>query len=147
CWVSSTQEKDKCSTPPFPQPVYPALSKAIAVTIPSSLCSVAVSLPIRPSCHSAVVRKDLSGGCCRSAEKWSTRHTSYKWHEKLTTHPFFLTVQINGLKEIYLKLSGSVGANSQAIPHDLPPDPLFSGVTCRLPLVGVWCSHALNDNV
>ncbi|TWW79489.1 hypothetical protein D4764_10G0005190 [Takifugu flavidus] len=44
------------------------------------------------------------------------------------------TVQINGLKEIYLKLSESVGANSRAIPHDLLPDPLFSGVTCRLPL-------------
>lgn len=57
------------------------------------------------------------------------------------------TVQINGLKEIYLKLSGSVGANSRAIPHDLLPDPLFSGVTCRLPLVGLWGSHALNDNV
>lgn len=57
------------------------------------------------------------------------------------------TVQINGLKEIYLKLSESVGANSRAIPHDLLPDPLFSGVTCRLPLVGVRGSHALNDNV
>lgn len=57
------------------------------------------------------------------------------------------TVQINGLKEIYLKLSGSVGANSRAIPHDLLPDPLFSGVTCRLPLVGVRGSHALNDNL
>lgn len=57
------------------------------------------------------------------------------------------TVQINGLKEIYLKLSGSAGANSRAIPHDLLPDPLFLGVTCRLPLVGVRGSHALNDNV
>lgn len=57
------------------------------------------------------------------------------------------TVQINGLKEIYLKLSGSAGANSQAILHNLLPDPLFSGVTCRLPLVGVRGSHALNDNV
>lgn len=56
-------------------------------------------------------------------------------------------VQINGLKEIYLKLSGSGGANSRAIPHDLLPDPLFSGVTCRLPLLGVRGSHALNDNV
>lgn len=52
-----------------------------------------------------------------------------------------------GEKEIYLKLSESVGAGSRAIPHDLLPDPLFSGVTCRLPLVGERGSHALNDNV
>lgn len=52
-----------------------------------------------------------------------------------------------GEKEIYLKLSESVEASSRAIPHDLLPDPLFSGVTCRLPLVGERGSHALNDNV
>lgn len=65
----------------------------------------------------------------------------------LALHLSLQTVHINGLKEIYLKLSESVGANSRAIPHDLLPDPLFSGVTCRLPLVGVRGSHALNDNV
>lgn len=46
----------------------------------------------------------LSGGRCGSAEKWSTRHTSYKWHEELTTRPVFL-VKYSLIHNLSLRLS------------------------------------------
>lgn len=62
----------------------------------------------------------LSGGRCGIAEKWSTRHTSYKWHEELMTRPFFLVKSTHPFIIYNLGYNTSANHISKCAAHGTP---------------------------